>query len=176
VSARRIVVGVSGSAGSLQALRYAAELARSDSAVLAPVLAWTPPGGDLADRHYPNPELRRVWMQAAWDRLWRAIELAFGGPPADLAFSPEVIRGDAGHVLTEAAVQPGDVLVIGAGRHGALRRLLACHVSRYCLGHACCPVVAVPPSPLQSELHGLHGWMLRHRLHPENAGLHAADA
>ncbi len=176
MSARRIVVGVSGSAGSLQALRYAAELARADGAVLAPVLAWTPPGGDMADRHYPSRELRRVWIQAASDRLWRAIELAFGGPPADIAFSPEVIRGDAGHVLTEAAAQPGDVLVIGAGRHGTLRRLLACHVSRYCLGHACCPVVAVPPSALESELHGLHGWRLRHGLHPDNAKLHVADA
>jgi nucleotide-binding universal stress UspA family protein len=140
------------------------------------VLAWTPPGGETADRHYPSSELRRVWQQAAWDRLWGAIQLAFGGPPADLVLSPEVIRGDAGHVLIEVAAQSGDVLVIGAGRHGTLRRLLACRVGRYCLGHACCPVVAVPPSELEAELHGLHGWLFRHRLHPENAGLHAADA
>ncbi len=176
VSAQRFVVGVSGSAESLQALRYAAELARGDGAALVPVLAWMPPGGDLADRHYPSPELRRVWREAARDRLRRAIDLAIGGPPADVTFSPEVIRGEAGHVLTEVAAQPGDVLVIGAGRHGTLRRLLACRVSRYCLGHACCPVVAVPPSPLEAELHGLHGWLLRHRLHPESASLHAADA
>jgi nucleotide-binding universal stress UspA family protein len=176
VSARRYLVGVSGSAGSLQALRYAAELARSDGAVLAPVLAWMPPGGELADRSYPSPELRRVWKQAAWDRLWRAIELAFGGPPADIAMSPKVIRGEAGQALTEAAARPGDVLVIGAGRQGRLRRLLCCRVSRYCLGHACCPIVAVPPSPLAAELHGLHGWVARHRMHPEDAGLHVADA
>ncbi|HXZ66882.1 MAG TPA: universal stress protein [Streptosporangiaceae bacterium] len=176
MSARRFVVGVSGSAGSLQALRHAALLARSEGAVLAPVLAWTPPGGDMADRHYPSPELRRVWQQAAWGRLWRAIELAFGGPPADVAFSPEVLRGEAGHVLTRFAAEPGDVLVIGAGRRGSMRRLLACHVTRYCVGHASCPVVVVPPSPLEEELHGLHGWRLRHRMHPEDAGLSAADA
>jgi nucleotide-binding universal stress UspA family protein len=174
VSARRFVVGVSGSAGSLQALRYAAQLARNDGAVLAPVLAWTPPGGELADRSYPSPELRRVWKKAAWDRLWRAVELALGGPPADLEFSPKVIRGEAGPVLTEVAGQPGDVLVIGAGRHGSVRRAVWCRVSRYCLGHACCPVVAVPPSPLAEELRGLHGWVVRHRLHPENAGVPAA--
>jgi nucleotide-binding universal stress UspA family protein len=176
VSAQRFVVGVSGSAGSLQALRYAALLARREGAVLAPVLAWTPPGGDVADRRYPNPELRHVWKRAAWDRLWRAVELAFGGAPTDIEFMPQVLRGDAGQVLTEVTAQPGDVLVIGTGRHGTLRRLLACHVSRYCLGHACCPVIAVPPSPLEEELHGLHGWRLRHRLNPEHAGLHAADA
>jgi nucleotide-binding universal stress UspA family protein len=129
----------------------------------------------MADRSYPSPELRRVWEQAACDRLWRAIELALGGPPADVAFSPTVIRGEAGPVLTEFAAEPGDVLVISAGRRGTLGRLLACRVSRYCLGHSCCPVVAVPPSPLAEELHGLHGWMLRHRLHPENVGLPAAD-
>ena len=176
MAARRFVVGVSGSAGSLQALRYAAQLARSDGAVLAPVLAWTPPGGELADRQYPSPELRRAWKQAAWDRLWRAVELAVGGPPADVSFSPKVIKGDPGQVLTQVAAEPGDVLVIGAGRHGRLRRLLSCRVSRYCLGHACCPIVAVPPSPLAEELHGLHGWVVRHRLHPESAGLRPADA
>jgi nucleotide-binding universal stress UspA family protein len=174
VSAQRFVVGVSGSAGSLQALRYAAQLARSDAAELVPVLAWRPPGGEMADRSYPSPELRRVWKQAAWDRLWRAVELALGGPPGDVDFSPKVIRGEAGQVLTEFAAKPGDVLVIGAGRHGLLRRLLAGRVSRYCLGHACCPIVAVPPSSLAEELHGLHGWVVRHRLHPENADAPAA--
>src|SRR5271166_5021594 len=90
VYVRRVIAGVSGSAGSLQALRYAAEMARSDDAVLAPVLAWTPPGGELADHRAPCPELRRAWTQAAWDRLWKAIELGIGGPPADLAFTPQV--------------------------------------------------------------------------------------
>jgi nucleotide-binding universal stress UspA family protein len=175
VYVRRVIVGVSGSAGSLQALRYAAEMARSEAAMLAPVLAWTPPGGELADRRAPCPELRRVWIQAAWDRLWRAIELATGGPPADLAFSPQIFCGPAGQVLSELAAEPGDVLVIGAGRRGAIRRLAASKVSRYCLGHARCPVIAVPPSQLAAQTHGLHGWMLRHRMQPNDADLHAAD-
>ena len=176
MSARRFVVGVSGSAGSLQALRYAAELARGDCATLVPVLAWMPPGGDVADRQCPSPELRRVWRQAAWDRLWTAIELAIGGAPDDIEFCPAIVRGEPGQVLTELSAHPGDVLVIGAGRHGPLRRMLACRIVRYCLGHACCPIVAVPPSPLAEELHGLHGWMLRHRLHARGADLRGADA
>lgn len=172
---RRVIAGVSGSAGSLQALRYAAELARSDGAVLAPVLAWTPPGGEIADRRAPCAPLRRAWKQAAWDRLWRAVEMAIGGPPADISFTPEVVRGEAGQVLSELSVQPGDVLVIGAGRRGSAR-LTGCKVSKYCLGHARCPVIAVPPAELAAEAHGLHGWWLRHRVQPEDAGLHAADA
>lgn len=172
---RRIIAGVSGSPGSLQALRYAAEMARNDQALLAPVLAWMPPGGDLADRQHPSQPLRAAWKQSAWDRLWRAVDLAIGGPPADLDFSPKAVRGDAGQVLTELAAEPGDVLVIGAGRHGPAR-LLACRVSRYCLAHAACPVIAVPPGPLAEAAHGLHGWKLRHRLHTEDAGLHIAGA
>jgi nucleotide-binding universal stress UspA family protein len=100
--------------------------------------------------------------------------MAIGGPPADIEFSPVVVRGDAGQVLTELAAQPEDVLVIGAGRHGVLRRLLGCRVSRYCLGHACCPLVAVPPSALAEDVHGLRGWVLRHRLQPEKVGLGSA--
>src|SRR5215472_15036147 len=172
VSARRFVVGVSGSAGSLQALRYALQLARRDDAVLAPVLAWTPPGGDLAEHRCPNPELRRIWKQAASARLGTAIELAIGGTPDDVELSPAIVRGEAGQALTEAAGEPGDVLVIGAGRRGVLRRLLGTQVSRYCLAHARCPLVAVPPSELAAELHGLHGWVLRHRMAPEKVSLH----
>lgn len=171
----RVVVGVSGSPGSLGALRYAAEMARGQSALLTPVLAWTPPGGDVADRRCPNPYLRTVWKQAAWDRLWQAVDLALGGPPDDVAFSPEVVRGEPGAVLAQAA-QPSDVLVIGAGRQGALRRLMACKVGRYCLAHACCPVIAIPPPRMAAEVHGLQRWVLRRRMHPEDAGLHAADA
>ena len=44
---RRVVVGASGSPGSLRALRYAENLARAHSATLIPVLAWVPPGGNL---------------------------------------------------------------------------------------------------------------------------------
>ena len=39
---RRVIVGASGSPASLQALRYAEELARANDALLIPVLAWVP--------------------------------------------------------------------------------------------------------------------------------------
>jgi nucleotide-binding universal stress UspA family protein len=169
VFVQRVVAGVSGSGVSVQALRYAADLARCQDAVLVPVLAYAPPGGEFADRRYPCAELRAVWKESAWDRLWRAVEMAIGGPPDGLRFRPEVIRGDPADVLTLLARQPGDVLVIGAGRHGGLRRSLHCRVARYCLGHAACPVIAVPPSELAGAAHGLRGWMDRHRLQPEDA-------
>jgi len=172
---RRIIVGVSGSPGSLQALRHAAHLARTHHAPLIPVLAWTPPGGDLADRSHPSPYLRQVWRDAAWQRLWAAIDLAFGGVPEDVCFESDVVRGEPGDVLVSAACRPDDVLVIGAGRRGALARALSCRVSRYCLAHARCPVVAVPPSELAQVTHGLRGWAFRHRgVSPDDVRLPAA--
>lgn len=168
---QRVVAGVSGSPGSLQALRYAAEMARWHGATLMPVFAWIPPGGELADRRYPCPQLRVTWQQAARDRLEQAVALGIGGPPDDVEFVPEIACGDPGRVLTEIAGLPGDTLVIGTGRHGAARRIVACKIARYCMAHAACPVVAVPPARLATEAQGLHGWVLRHRLHAQDAEL-----
>jgi nucleotide-binding universal stress UspA family protein len=171
---RRVIVGVTGSPGSLQALRYAAGLARTHEAALVPVIAWTPPGGDLADRNHPSAHLRRIWSDAARQRLSGALDMALGGVPEGLAVESQVVRGDPGPVLV-ATAKDSDLLVVGAGRRGVLGRVLACRVSRYCLAHAACPVVAVPPPTLAQLSHGLRGWAFRHRgLSPEDAGLHPA--
>src|ERR1700690_574989 len=82
---RRVVVGVSGSLGSLQALRLAADEARSREATLVAVIAWIPPGGDFAERSHPSPYLRRIWRDAAKQRLAAAFDAGPGGLPADVA-------------------------------------------------------------------------------------------
>src|SRR5215468_10090698 len=88
----RVVVGVSGSPGCLPAVRYAAELARAHRAPLIPVLAWQPPGGDLADRSHPSPALRDLWAEAAGRRLQRTLLTAFGVLPSDVSLQPHVVR------------------------------------------------------------------------------------
>ena len=160
---RRVFAGVNGSPGSLQALRYAAGLARVHDSALIPVLVWAPPGGELADRRGPSLYLRQVWKDAAWERLWYALDLAFGGAPAGVPVEPMVVRGEAGSVLVRVADSDDDLLVVGAGRRGVFSRIAACRVSRYCLAHATCPVVAVPPSALAQMGRGLRGWAFRHR-------------
>ena len=161
---RRVIVGASGSPGSLQALRFAEELARAHDATLIPLLAWVPPGGDLADRRAPCGYLRRVWEEDACQRLRDTLHAVWGEAPADPSVQPVVERGEAGLILVSAACCPGDLIVVGAGRRGALARMISGKVSRYCLAHACCPVLAVPPPPLAQELgHGLLGWMFWHR-------------
>jgi nucleotide-binding universal stress UspA family protein len=150
---RRILVGVHGSLGSLQALRFAAEEARRRDARLVPIIAWIPPGGDLAERRQPVYSLRQIWREAARARLQDAFDQALGGLPDGLPVEPLVVRGPAGPVLVDAADQPGDLLVVGTGGRGLLRRLRR-SVSRYCLAHAHCPVLAIPPSDLMEEASG----------------------
>lgn len=159
---RRIFVGVHGSLGSMQALRYAADEARRRDVPLIPVLAWLPPGGDLAERRSPSPYLRRVWVDAAWQRLWTAFDAGLGGVPAGVAVDPRVMRGDPGPVLVELAESADDLLIIGTGRRSVLGRGLRKSVGRYCLAHARCPVLAVPPSALMDEMsHRLRAWHMR---------------
>jgi len=158
---RRIVVGVHGSLGSLQALRWAAEEARMRHVPLVPVIAWVPPGGDLAERSHPSPYLRRVWREAARSRLLAAFDDGLGGLPNDLLIQLRVERGETGPVLVDVAVEPGDLLVIGTGRRNPVSRMLRRSVGRYCLAHAKCPVLAVPPSALLDEMtRGFHLWPL----------------
>ena len=164
---RRIVVGVHGSLGSLQALRWAAGEARERHVPLVPVIAWVPPGGDLAERSHPSPYLRRLWQDAARDRLATAFDEGLGGMPGDLTVQPRVERGDTGPVLVDVADEPGDLLVIGTGRRNAVSRALRRSAGRYCLAHATCPVLAVPPSALMDEMRrGLLPWSLRRRRAP----------
>jgi nucleotide-binding universal stress UspA family protein len=89
--------------------------------------------------------------------------MALGGHPADLTFDARALRGEPGPVLVTEASEDGDVLVIGAGRRGRAGRAMSCRVSRYCLAHAACPIVAVPPSPLAKAGRRLLGWARRHR-------------
>jgi nucleotide-binding universal stress UspA family protein len=167
----RVIAGVSSSSGCLPAVRYAAEVARAHQLPLVPVLAWLPPGGELAERSHPSPVLRELWAEAASRRLREVLEIAFGGLPPGVATQPMVIRGEPGRSLVQLASEPGDLLVIGAGRRRLISRALHAGVSRYCLAHAVCPVVAVPPSPLDRELGrlGVRSWAIRHR------SLRAAD-
>lgn len=172
---RLIFAGVSGSPGSVQALRYAADLARQHDDILVPVLAWVPPGGDRAERTAPDPELRQRWEDDAWHQLRDALRTAFGGPPPGVRTRPLVVRGPAGKVLVSTANRISDLLVIGAGRRGPLRRLAGARVSRYCVAQSHCPVLVVPPPALARETgQGLRGWPFRYRrLDAAAAGLPA---
>ncbi|WP_329260377.1 universal stress protein [Streptomyces sp. NBC_01478] len=151
----RAVVGVSGSPGSLAALHRAVREARRTDAELLAVLAWEPPGGELAHGRAMFTPSVADFRRAAADRLLTVLDAAFGEAGPGVPFQGLVVRGTAGRALVETADRPDDLLVVGAGPRGPLRGLFP-SVTRYCVTHAACPVLTVPPSPLEGELASLH--------------------
>jgi nucleotide-binding universal stress UspA family protein len=147
-----VVVGVDGSPGSLEALRYALREARRLDATLIPVHAWQPPGGEMAARRAPSPGYERIVREMEEERFKRAFDEGLGGLPTDVVVEPWLVRGAAGPALVEAACHHNDLLVVGAGRRGRLRHPVSAGIVRYCLAHAACAVVAVPPPSLQAAL------------------------
>ncbi|MGA5821661.1 universal stress protein [Kitasatospora sp. NPDC094028] len=152
----RIVVGVSGSLGSIAALHHAvAEARRTDADILA-VLCWTPPGDDLGYRRTPYPPVLTAGRDAAVARLRQALDEAFAGHHAGARLRCQAVRGETGRTLVDCADRPGDLLVLGAGHErGRLSRLLRPSVAAYCVRHAACPVLTVPRPALQRDLEAL---------------------
>ncbi|MGW1767621.1 universal stress protein [Streptomyces sp. NPDC002073] len=156
---QRVVAGVSGSLGSVTALHRAAAEARARGAELWVVLAWQPPGG-LGTHRFGDVSVLTAGQEAAAARLGATLRAAFGAGPDRASRIPPApdltaltARGGAGEVLVDFARDADDLLVVGTGRprrpvHRALHR----SVARYCLAYATCPVMTVPPSPLQSAL------------------------
>ncbi|MEY9913670.1 nucleotide-binding universal stress UspA family protein [Catenulispora sp. MAP12-49] len=150
----RVFVGVHGSLGSLQALRRAVAEARERQAVLVAVLAWTPPGGEVAYRRAPCPPLHKVQRELAEQRLTDAFDAALGGIPTGLPVETRVVCGPPGPVLVSLAARPDDLLVVGSGRTGVLRRAFGLQppVVRHFSMRAACPVLVVPPSAMVRDL------------------------
>ncbi|MGK5637427.1 universal stress protein [Streptomyces sp. URMC 126] len=144
----RVVVGVDGSAGSVAALRQGAREAARHGAVLCPVYAWAPPGGEAADAVSPAPaDVRAHWQRAAATVVRQTCEAAFGPAPPGTVLRPRAVRAAPGPALVALAHDPGSLLVVGTGEHGPLHHVLHGSVSRHCLRHARCPVLVVHPTP-----------------------------
>ena len=98
---------------------------------------------------------------------WRTRSTpASAGCPDDVTVLARIERGEPGPVLVDVADGPADLLVIGTGRRSPIGRALRKSIGRYCLAHAKCPVLAVPPSALMAELGDgrmKRSWSLRGR-------------
>jgi nucleotide-binding universal stress UspA family protein len=143
----RVVVGVDPSLSGLQALRVAVAQARARAAVLHAVrtVEPAPRNPDLTVGAGPEDS---VLTSAAVAVIDRAFAETMGAPPTDIEVQIVAVPDSPGPVLVEYACQDSDLLVLGAGRRGRLPRWWGGKVVRYCVTHACCPVLVVPPPPL----------------------------
>jgi nucleotide-binding universal stress UspA family protein len=135
-----VVVGVDGSAESVQALQWAAGFGAATGATVDAVIAWHYPSAvgpapvgvapeSISDevRHQMTETVRKAITDAAIDSDLVQVQVAYGHPA-------EVLVG-----LSAAA----DLLVVGSRGHGRFTGMLVGSVSLHCVTHAVCPVVVV---------------------------------
>lgn len=134
----KIVVGVDGSDGAAEALRWAADAGERRQEPVVAVMAW----GYLDQRHPTgeaefDPEYGEPQAQAALDA---ALAAALGDRAG--AVEGKIVCGLAADSLVEEA-GPEDLLVVGARGLGGFKGLLLGSVSQRCLNLAKGPVAVV---------------------------------
>lgn len=135
-----MIVGVDGSAPSIEALRHAERLSNSMGAHVQALTCWTIP------TIYEVPQgLGGVdYEKGAQTVLDGAVEDAFGIDwPGNL--STRLVRGPARETLIEES-RHAMMLVLGRRGFGGFRGLLMGSVSSACTAHAHCPVLVVHAS------------------------------
>ncbi|HLT17430.1 MAG TPA: universal stress protein [Acidimicrobiales bacterium] len=142
----RIVVGVDGSEGSAEALRWAVEEGRLRQAPVVAVMAW----GYLDQHHavqgaefdpgYGEPQAKEA--------LAAAVEAAVGDAAADVE---QVVVNDLAPAALRSVAADDDLLVVGARGLGGFKGLLLGSVSQRVLAEATCPVAVIRPGKVRSE-------------------------
>ncbi len=130
-----IVVGVDGSEGSNDALRWAAGQAQLTGAALRAIASWrwpsyvtrVPPGAD------PAGDTERTLHESV-----APIRADF----PDLDISEHVVQGPAGPSLLTHS-ENATLLVVGARGRAAFPGMLLGSVAEYCVRNGPCPVVVV---------------------------------
>jgi len=135
---RRIVVGIDSSIGALLALDWAVREAQARGCVLEVVHAWdnVPLPGNMFSSAQELRSASECFVANECAAVARTTE---NGPE----LIPMSVQGPAGRVLVERSVG-ADMLVVGRGRHAAVKDLLPRSVSAICVRGASCPVVVVP--------------------------------
>ena len=138
---KTIVVGVDGSAGSRNALKWAAAEAAEHGADLVVMNVWEhtllPPAGSVSvSEHYVPDESQRTA-----DGLVQVIKAELGDNPP-VAIQPRVKQGRPAKVLIDES-EKADLLVVGHRGHGGFKGLVLGSVSQHVASYAKCPVTVV---------------------------------
>lgn len=132
-----IVVGVDGSASSLEALRKAAELAASLNTCLQVITCWEAPQF-YAEYVQLDPKAFEHDAQACQDAAISAVL----GNEHPVRVDARLRRGRTAPELITASTD-AQLLVLGTRGHGEFVQLLLGSVSLECITHAHCPVLTV---------------------------------
>jgi nucleotide-binding universal stress UspA family protein len=135
----RFVVGVDGSAKSIEALRWASRIAAGTGACVDAVTTWQPglevPGPFVAAAHAtlegPENDARAL--------LARTVEAAYGNDDAPTV-RMHARQGDPADILIEES-KTAQLLVVGSRGLGQVAGLLLGSVSARCAEQAHCPVL-----------------------------------
>jgi len=142
----RIVVGIDDSLGARGALRWAIAQATAMGATVEAVhaytfdLAWI----DQTSEHVPLWRARAA--KKAQDEVDQVVDSVVGDS-ATIPIQRLALEGSAAPVLIEAA-KDAELLVVGTRGRSEFVGLLLGSVSQRCAEHAPCPVVVVPPHPV----------------------------
>ncbi|RFS83526.1 universal stress protein [Actinomadura spongiicola] len=151
VRAKRIVVGIDGSAASVAALRFALAEARLLGAVVTLVCAWWDPGALPGPDRLPFTDPQAVKEQAK-ARFTSAVGPCLVDYP-DVAVEERFVRERAGRVLADNA-REAMLLVVGDRGIGSSPATLLGAVTRAVLHELPCPVAVVherDPKPEESS-------------------------
>lgn len=137
----RIVVGVDGSDGSKDALRWAARQARFTGASLDVIIAWQYPVFYGWAPAYPDDHnLAELAERALADTLDDVF-----GTNRPVWLRSRVVEGHAAQVLVDASAG-AELLVVGSRGYGGFADALLGSVSTYCVHHAHGPVTVIRPA------------------------------
>jgi nucleotide-binding universal stress UspA family protein len=145
----RILVGVDGSAPSLRAVDFAADLASKYNAELI-VLTVVPHFSPEADpavkeyarlEHIPGPAPELVLTTA--DNLLDNARKKAQANSATRISAASSFGNPAHEIIAAAKDQPADLIVVGSRGHGRLTGLLLGSVAQKVISLAHCPVVVV---------------------------------
>ena len=145
-----IVVGVDGSPGSVEALRWAAAEVGFRNARLRVVTTWEYP---YAYTGIPDGEMMMPVGQieaGARACLDSSVDDAIDDPRQREAVERLVVSGHPSHVLRKQS-EHADMVVVGARGHGGFLGLLVGSTADQLVRHAACPVVVVRERGIRRE-------------------------
>jgi nucleotide-binding universal stress UspA family protein len=146
----RIVVGVDGSAGSREALRFALEDAARRGGRVEVVWAFQPADWyTLVDGEVtvPNDDDITANLEAQAQQMVRGIVLEQDRALAAVPVEVVAVLGPPGRVLAEQA-RGAEMLVLGHRGRGGVSSVVLGSVGLYCVFHAPCSVTIVRPTPV----------------------------